>query len=207
MTTVINLMSFSIIGEDKTLSIKVGAEAGDPSTQDIILIRGPSSDVDRAVKRIHQIIEDAKNDEIVNSYVRAHRPVALFCFDLSFQYTEFDIDKEYVGRIVGAHGAGINKLREQLGVKVDVSDDVDDKEIVVGKRKKIVHQKSKIKVRYDCCACCKDYKLTSTQITGRKENVEDAKKRIFTQIERLVSCQQILKHTFANTIALLFIYK
>lgn len=60
----------SIIGEDKTLSIKVGFEAGDASTQDIILIRGPSSDVDRAVKRIHQIIEDAKNDEIVNSYVR-----------------------------------------------------------------------------------------------------------------------------------------
>jgi predicted PilT family ATPase len=60
---------------------------------------------------------------------------------------EFDIDKEYVGRIVGAQGAGINKLREQLGVKADVRDDVDEKEKEPsGKKKKVVHQKSKIKV-------------------------------------------------------------
>jgi hypothetical protein len=59
---------FSIIGEDKTLSIKVGADAGE-SSDDVILIRGASSDVDRAVKEIQQIVENAKNDEIVNSYV------------------------------------------------------------------------------------------------------------------------------------------
>jgi hypothetical protein len=64
------LFGFRIIGEDKSLSIKVGAEAGDASTQDVIMIRGPSSDVDHAVQRIHRIVEDAKNDEIVNSYVR-----------------------------------------------------------------------------------------------------------------------------------------
>ena len=59
------------------------------------------------------------------------------------QSTEFEIDKEYVGRVVGALGAGVNRLREQLGVRVDVSDDVDEKD----KKKKTVHQKSKIKVR------------------------------------------------------------
>jgi hypothetical protein len=64
-------MSPRIIGEDKTLSIKVGAEAGNPSTQDVIMIRGPSSDVDHAVQRIYRIVEQAKNDEIVNSYVRS----------------------------------------------------------------------------------------------------------------------------------------
>jgi hypothetical protein len=48
---------------------------------------------------------------------------------------------------VGAQGAGVNKLREQLGVKVDVTDDFDDKETVVGKKKKVDHQKSKVKVR------------------------------------------------------------
>jgi hypothetical protein len=58
-----------IVGEDKTLSIKVGIEAGDSSTEDIILVRGASSEVDRAVKEILKIVEDAKNDEIVNSYV------------------------------------------------------------------------------------------------------------------------------------------
>jgi hypothetical protein len=59
----------SIVGEDKTLSIKVGAEAGDLSTDDVILVRGASSEVDRVVKEILRIVENAKNDEIVNSYV------------------------------------------------------------------------------------------------------------------------------------------
>jgi hypothetical protein len=60
-----------IIGEDKTLSIKVGAEVGDPSTENVICVRGVSSDVDRAVKEIRKILQDAQNDEIVNSYVRS----------------------------------------------------------------------------------------------------------------------------------------
>ena len=64
------------------------------------------------------------------------------------QSTEFDIDKEYVSRVVGAHGAGINKLRDQLGVKVDVSDDVDERERESNKKKKVVHQKSRVKVLF-----------------------------------------------------------
>jgi hypothetical protein len=47
----------------------VGIEAGDLSTEDVILVRGASSEVDRAVKEILKIVENAKNDEIVNSYV------------------------------------------------------------------------------------------------------------------------------------------
>ena len=62
------------------------------------------------------------------------------------QSTEFDIEKEYVSRVVGAHGAGINKLRDQLGVKVDVSDDVEERER--DKKKKVVHQKSRVKVLF-----------------------------------------------------------
>lgn len=58
------------------------------------------------------------------------------------QSTEFDIDKEYVGRIVGSQGAGVNKLRDQLGVKVNVVDNFEDKE----KKKKVTHQKSRIEV-------------------------------------------------------------
>jgi hypothetical protein len=139
----------AIIGEDAALSIKVGGKDADSTTQDVIVVRGVSADVDRAVKGILKIVEDAKNDEIVNSHS-----------------TEFDIEKEYVSRVVGAHGAGINKLRDQLGVKVDVSDDIDEKES--NKKKKVVHQKSRVK------------------ITGRKENVEEAKKRIIAQVDRLV---------------------
>ncbi|KAF8348341.1 hypothetical protein F5887DRAFT_953169 [Amanita rubescens] len=140
----------AIIGEDKTLSIKVGADAGSPDTEDVILVRGITEDVNRVVKEILKIVEDAKNDEIVSSYV-----------------TEFEIEKEYVGRVVGAHGVGVNKLREQLGVKVDFFDEVEEKEKESGRKKKAILQKSKIK------------------ITGRKENVEEAKKRIQAQVERL----------------------
>ncbi|KII92894.1 hypothetical protein PLICRDRAFT_172925 [Plicaturopsis crispa FD-325 SS-3] len=149
----------AVIGEDKSLSIKIGAEAGE-STEDIITIRGPRTDVDRAAKEILQIVEHAKKDEIDNSYS-----------------TEFDIERDFVGRIVGSQGSGVNKLRDQLGVRVDVSDDVDDKEVVVGKKKKsTAHQKSKVK------------------ITGRKENVEEAKKRILAHIERLADeTSEVLK--------------
>ncbi|ESK96594.1 hypothetical protein Moror_6814 [Moniliophthora roreri MCA 2997] len=148
----------AIIGEEKTISIKFGADAGESATEDTILIRGASSDVNRAVKEILRIVDNAKNDEIVNSYS-----------------TEFDIDREYVGRVVGAQGAGINKLRDQLGVKVDVSDDIDEKPEGM-KKKKAAHQKSKV------------------TITGRKENVEEAQRRILSQVERLADeTSEVLK--------------
>ncbi|CCM01498.1 uncharacterized protein FIBRA_03552 [Fibroporia radiculosa] len=149
----------AIIGEDKTLSIKVGADAGDTSTEDVILVRGISADVDRAVKEILKIVEDAKNDEIVSGYS-----------------IEFDIDKEYVGRIVGSQGSGVNRLRDSLGVKIDFSDDVDEKEKDIGKKKKTAHAKSHVK------------------IVGRKENVEETKKRILAQVERLADeTSEVLK--------------
>ena len=68
------------------MSIKVGANAGNPSTEDVILVRGPSNDVDRAVKEILQIIENAKNDEIVNSYVSLFDHV---CFSNNFDCFAF----------------------------------------------------------------------------------------------------------------------
>ncbi|EIN11853.1 hypothetical protein PUNSTDRAFT_99129 [Punctularia strigosozonata HHB-11173 SS5] len=149
----------AIIGEEKTLSIKLGKDVGDSTTEDIIVVRGARADVDRAVKEIKQIVEDAKNDEIVSSYS-----------------VEFEVDREFVGRIVGSQGAGVNRIRDQLGVKVDFSDEPEDKEKEGGKKKKGAHQKSHVK------------------ITGRKENVEEAKKRILTQVERLADeTSEILK--------------
>jgi hypothetical protein len=59
-----------ILGEDKALSIKVGASAGKPLSEDVILVRGASTQVDRAVKVILQIVEDAKNGVIDENYVR-----------------------------------------------------------------------------------------------------------------------------------------
>ncbi|GBE81126.1 hypothetical protein SCP_0308520 [Sparassis crispa] len=147
----------AIIGEDKTLSIKLGAEAGDPSNEDIIVVRGVSADVDRAVKEILKIVDDAKNDEIVSSYL-----------------AEFEIDREYVGRIVGAHGSGVNKMRESLGVKIDFSDEAEEKD--GGRKKKAVHQKAKV------------------TIVGREVNVEEAKRRIMSHVDRLADeTSEVLK--------------
>jgi hypothetical protein len=47
----------------------------------------------------------------------------------------------------------VNKLRDQLGVKVDVSDDVDEKEKEGGKKKKAIHQKSRVKVKTSKTRC------------------------------------------------------
>jgi hypothetical protein len=60
-------------------------------------------------------------------------------------------------QVVGRGGAGVNKLRDDLGVRVDFVESVD------GKRKK-----------------------TRCVIKGRKENVEEAKKRILSQVEKIV---------------------
>lgn len=56
------------------LSIKVGRDAkvgpnASPLGVDEILIRGPSSEVDRAVKEIQKLVADAKNNEIDNGFV------------------------------------------------------------------------------------------------------------------------------------------
>jgi len=59
---------------------------------------------------------------------------------------EFEIDREYVGRVVGSQGSGVNRLREILGVKIDFSDDSDDTKDA-GKKRKGAAPKSKITVR------------------------------------------------------------
>lgn len=85
----------------------------------------------------------------------------------------------------------MNKLRDQLGVRVDVSDDVDEKEKEGGKKKKVVHQKSRVKVKHERLIVAS--LIGRLQITGRKENVEEAKKRILAQIDRLVSSTKKLE--------------
>lgn len=128
----------AIIGEERTLVIKFGAEArkllklNDSTDDNIIAIRGVSADVDRASKEILRIVENAKNDEIDNSYS-----------------VEFDILREFVGKIVGAQGIGINRLRDQLGVRLDFQDEAEEKEREkdVKKKKSSAPPASKSKVK------------------------------------------------------------
>ncbi|THG99164.1 hypothetical protein EW145_g7314 [Phellinidium pouzarii] len=91
----------AIIGEDKSLSIKIGHEAAG-ETLDFILVRGPSTDVDRAVKEIHAIVKNAKNELIDNSYS-----------------VEFDINKDFVGRIIIGRKENVEEAKKRILAQVD----------------------------------------------------------------------------------------
>jgi KH domain len=159
------LTIYRLIGEGRALAIDVGGNG----QEDIVVIRGSAADVDRATKDILRIVEEAKNDAIDSSYV-----------------VEFQIPQQFVARIVGAAGAGIQKYREQLDVKIDIEDLRDSGEQVVGKKKKSTPStQSLLRVCYDLLT--KNIHLSSPQITGRKQNAEEAKKRILAQVEKMAS--------------------
>lgn len=99
----------ALIGEDQAVIVKVGSKDKDTAEEDTVTIRGPSGEVDRVIKQIQQIVEDAKNDDIINGHT-----------------VEFSVDKKHVPHLVGQGGSTINKLRETLGVKVNF-DDAEDK--------------------------------------------------------------------------------
>lgn len=79
---------------------------------------------------------------------------------------EFTISRDFVARIVGSGGAGIQKYRDQLDVKIDIEDSKETEQ-VVGKKKSTPLAQSVIKV------------------TGRQRNAEETKKRILAQVEKL----------------------
>lgn len=87
------------------MTVSIGKKDG-KGDQDVIVVRGPSTEVDRIVPAILQVVEDAKNDDIVNGHV-----------------VEFSVEKRHVPHLVGQAGATINKLRESLGVRVNFDDE------------------------------------------------------------------------------------
>ncbi|KAG8805767.1 hypothetical protein FRC17_005346, partial [Serendipita sp. 399] len=137
----------AIIGEGRALAIDVGGSG----QEDIVVIRGSPTDVDRATKDVLRIVEEATNDAIASGYV-----------------TEFQIPQQFVARIVGTAGSGIQKYREQLDVKIDIEDLRDSGEQVVGKKKKATPSN-----------------MSLLKVTGRKQNAEEAKKRILAQVEKM----------------------
>ncbi|PWN28993.1 hypothetical protein BDZ90DRAFT_230996 [Jaminaea rosea] len=76
----------------------------------------------------------------------------------------FSVDPAHVKHLVGKSGAAITKLREELGVRVDFDD-------AAATNGAAANKKSAAKVQ------CK--------IVGRKENVEEAHKRLLAQAEKL----------------------
>ncbi|KAG8999118.1 hypothetical protein FRB90_012145 [Tulasnella sp. 427] len=122
----------TIIGEDKVVIIEFGVR-GKELNENQILVRGPASEVERAVEKINQVVAEAEQYEVEHSYV-----------------TEFTIPQDYVGRVVGSQGSAVNKLRESLDVKIDFNDEAtDEKEQwndAKGRGKKAV-PKSKVRIQ------------------------------------------------------------
>ena len=97
----------AIIGPQGTvLNALIGDNLVKVQIDEDVVIRGPSGEVDRVKKQIEQIVDDAKNDDIINGHT-----------------SEFTVDKKHVPHLVGQGGSTINKLRETLGVRVNFDDD------------------------------------------------------------------------------------
>jgi len=62
------------------------------------------------------------------------------------QSAEFEIDQEYVGRVVGSGGAQINKIRDSLGVTVHFDQEPESNKESSKKKKEKTPQKSRVKV-------------------------------------------------------------
>ncbi|GAA5902057.1 hypothetical protein JCM6882_000178 [Rhodosporidiobolus microsporus] len=128
----------AVLGEEKLAHVQFGGASG---KEDDVVIRGPKDEVARVQKELERIAEDAKNEEIVNSHV-----------------VEFEIATEHVRHIVGKAGSGVNKLRDDLGVRVDFSE--------TGK-------------------AGKKGPTSTVTVKGRKENAEEARKRIKSLVDKI----------------------
>lgn len=92
------------------------------------------------------------------------------------QVSEFDIEQRFVSHVVGKGGSSVAKLREDLGVRIDFSDAASATAAPAAGENKVTKKSSTTK---------KDTAKAHVRIQGRKENVEEAKRRVQRQVEAL----------------------
>lgn len=97
---------------------------GEPD-QNSILVKGPKADVSRVVKDIQGVLEDAHNTEVANSHK-----------------IEFQFPAQFTKNLIGKGGANISKIRDELGVRIDVGDE--GKITVQGPQRNAEEAKSRI---------------------------------------------------------------
>lgn len=78
---------------------------GEPSA-DEITVRGPEKEVNRVIKAMGEVVTEAKDAETAAAFK-----------------LEFDFPQQYTKNLIGKGGQNISKLREELGVKIEVGDD------------------------------------------------------------------------------------
>lgn len=95
---------------DSFVTVQLGNESApaDSSvelTPNSIYVRGLSAEVKRVIKEFDQVIEEARNYEVLSKYT-----------------TEFQFPAEHVNKLIGKGGANLTKIREEFGVKIDVDE-------------------------------------------------------------------------------------
>lgn len=103
--------------------------------------------MERVSQEVKRVVEEAKDNEVANSHV-----------------IEFEVDTLQVRHVVGKAGAGVNKLREELGVQVDF-EELPVASTSGGKKAGVARSKVTIK--------------------GRKVNAEEARRRITSTVEKM----------------------
>ncbi|CAG8593403.1 18703_t:CDS:10, partial [Racocetra fulgida] len=74
-----------------------------PMSNDIVVIKGPTEEVERVVKEINKVVEDAKHTEFMNSYTE-----------------EFTFPAQYSAHVIGKGGANVTRLKDKWNVKIDI---------------------------------------------------------------------------------------
>ncbi|KAL0073706.1 hypothetical protein F4703DRAFT_1763827 [Phycomyces blakesleeanus] len=136
----------AILGEDSTVVVRFGG-----ANEDEVIIRGTSSEVKRTIEELNKVHNEAKYDDFSNSYT-----------------AEFEIPVAFSPHVIGKSGSNINKLKDDLGVRIDISDPnkSENGETIVKSKKK---NDQKVKII----------------INGIKTNVEAAKERISAMVSNL----------------------
>ncbi|TIB84727.1 beta and beta-prime subunits of DNA dependent RNA-polymerase [Wallemia mellicola] len=140
----------AIIGQDNLVDVQLGTSKSPNYSnkkeinEDEISVRGQKEEVERVVGELQRIANEAENHHIVYGHE-----------------AEISINNQYVPHIVGKNGSSISKLRESLGVQIDITQKQSNDNL------KKSPQKATVK------------------ITGRKENVEEAKRRLNGLVEQL----------------------
>lgn len=138
----------AILGPDAEVVVLFGK----PS-KDSIEVRGFTKDVTQVISQLQKAAEDVQSEDFAKTYT-----------------AEFFIPANFSAHIIGKAGIHINKLKDDLGVKIDIGENNGKSE-----EEKVVNNKNNKK----------SASPVKVVVQGIKINVEAAKERILSQITNL----------------------
>ncbi|GAA5805420.1 hypothetical protein EDC94DRAFT_537923 [Helicostylum pulchrum] len=139
----------AILGPDAEVVVLFGK----PS-KDSVEVRGFTKDVTHVISQLQKAAEDVQSEDFAKTYT-----------------AEFFIPANFSAHIIGKAGIHINKLKDDLGVKIDIGENNGKSE-----EEKVVNNKNNKKSAASA---------VKVVVQGIKINVEAAKERILSQITNL----------------------